>query len=635
MTDVTTIPRTTGSARTRSVIEVTPPPANGAGRGRASNRRRTPTPLLTDAERRPVEIHPVRRLGRFAVLRLLGRIMGFAISATFRRITRRATAADTARRTRDLLEGLGGLWIKAGQVMSLRTDVLSQEMVDELSQLSHRAYGFPGDIARTVIEESLRRPIEDVFSRFEEHPFAAASISQVHRATRRRDGVVVAIKVQRPDIEVIFKRDLKLIRLLVGVAKRMPQVSHVNFDETFREIQRIMQEEVDYRFELANLYRVRKKLRKHGVLVPKVDRRLSTDRIIVMEYVDGVLMSHFADVFHADPARARRWCEENNVDLKKVGSRMMRSFYRQLFEDNLFHGDLHPGNIFLLSDSKFALIDLGTVGNVEQKLLDYYRLMSQAFSVGNYGKAMDYFLLLSESVPVFDMVEFKREAVELYRAWDAKSNLLGLTYHERSITGGIGVEFAQITQRYKITPTHQILRVTRALSTLDANLGVLLGDADPNKIMRRYFVAYRKRELRRIRKGGLGKLASSLNEARMTVGFVSEAVRQNAIKVHGIRRKIDDLARSAFGALRAVLVGVFVVVTYDYLDHHHPFVLERLHVRFEFLDTVAARLPAYHEEWALVFMFFTLYVIRLTSRVRRRYSQPAVSLPNGRTSVER
>lgn len=636
MTEVISRTRPVSSAAAPVVLEVTPGPARGGrGRGRGPVGNLTPTPLLSAEEIRPVEIHPVRGLGRFAVLRLFFRIFAFAAGVGFRKLFRRSTNADTARRTRNFLEDLGGLWIKAGQIISLRTDLLSKEMADELSQLSHRAYGFPPEVALQVLEESLRAPVEQEFSYFDPHPFAAASISQVHRATRRSDNVDVVIKIQRPDIGAVFDRDIRLIRLLVRMGKRVPQTAHINWDETLREIQRIMQEEVDYRFELSNLYRVRKKLKKHGVTVPRVDRGLSNDRIIVMEYVDGVLMSHFGRMLQEDPARAMRWCAQNDVDLKKVGSRLMRSFYRQLFEDNLFHGDLHPGNIILLRDSRFALIDLGTVGSVEQKLLEYYRLMSQAFNEGNFSKAMDYFLLQSDSVPVLDVSAFKAEAIEKYRAWETRSNLLGLSYYERSITGGVAVDFAQLTQRYKIVPSHQFLRVTRALGTLDSNLGLLLGDSDPNKIMRKYFDAYRRRELKRLRKSGLGKLAKGLNEARMTAGFAAEALRQNAIKVHGIRRKVDDLARSALGALRALLVTAFVVVTYDFFHHHHPAFLDGIDARLEFLEAVAERIPGYHREWALLLMAFTLYLIRQTGKVRRRYSQPAVALPNGRTALER
>jgi ubiquinone biosynthesis protein len=630
--------------------------SNGAGRGgvlasvgarpvleppqrRASPRRGplldpdlVPTPLLMASEIPAVEIRPLKGVGHFAILRSLIRISAFAFGLLVRKVTRRSTPAQSALRTRNFLEGLGGLWIKAGQIISLRTDVLTREMADELAQLSHRAYGFPPEVARQVLEDSLDLPIEEVFSLYEEEPFAAASISQVHRARLKRNGALVAIKIQRPGIEEIFARDFKLIRMLVRVMKHMPGMGYITWDSTLREIDRIMKEELDYRFEISNLYRLRKKLKGHRIHVPKVYRRLSAHRIIIMEYVTGVLMSDYCRIQKSDPERLQRWCERNNVEPVKVGSRLMRSFYRQLFEDNLFHGDLHPGNIILLRDSRVALIDLGTVGSVEKKLIEYYRMMTQAFSVGDYGKSVDYFLLLADSVPVMDMTEFKANAVEQYRAWEARSNLLGLTYYEKSVTGGVAAEFAQMARKYRIAPSHQLLRVTRSLGTLDANLGILLEDSDPTKIMRKYFAQYRRREFKRLRKNGASKALGVLMDARMTMIFGAETLRQNAIKVHGIQRKVDSLVRAAMGAFRLVLCVSFVVVTYDYLLQNYAGFLNRIGAREGALDIVARRIPGYRPEFALIFIFFLGYLIFQTGRIRRSYSRPAFTLPNGRTT---
>ncbi|HEX4904976.1 MAG TPA: AarF/ABC1/UbiB kinase family protein [Acidimicrobiales bacterium] len=594
---------------------------------------RAPTPLLAPEESTPIEIRPLQEVGRFAVLRLFLRIVVFGAGMATRRLLRRATPADTALRTREFLEDLGGLWIKAGQLISLREDLLSHEMATQLSQLSHRAHGFAPEIARKVLEDSIGSPVETEFAYYEEHPFAAASISQVHRARRRSDGVLVAIKIQRPGITKTLERDVKLIGILTQLVRRMPRVSHMDWDETMREIRRIALEEVDYRYELSNLYEIRKKLKKHKVDVPKVDRRLSNDRVIVMEYVDGVLMSHLMQVLQTDPERARRWCAENNIEMEKVGKRLLNSFYRQLFEDNLFHGDLHPGNIMLLRDSRFALIDLGTVGSVEQKLMEYYRLMSQSFNQGNYAKAIDYFLLQTETVPVMDVASFKKEATEIFRAWERRSSLLGLSYYEKAITGGVAVEFANLAQRYKIGSANQFLRVSRSLATMDANLGILLGDTNPNKIMKKYFEGARRRELRRIRKEAPQKVGAALYEGRMTLGFASETLRQNAIKVHGIHRKIDSMVKSTMGILRLVLIGLLVVITYDWIAHHHPDKLDRIIGKVHFLESVAERIPAYHQEWALILMAFLIYMIRQTSRVRRQYAKPAATLPNGRVAT--
>ena len=168
---------------------------------------------------------------------------------------------------------------------------------------------------------------------------------------------------------------------------------------------------------------------------------------------------------------------------------------------------------------------------------------------------------------------------------------------------------------------------------MDANLGILLGDTNPNKIMKKYFEEARRREVRRIRKEAPQKVGAALYEGRMTLGFASETLRQNAIKVHGIQRKVDSLVKSTMGMLRIVFIGLFVVITYDWLEHHHPAALDRTLGELKFLETVAHRIPDYHEEWALIFMAFLLYVIRQTGRVRKQYAKPAATLPNGRIAA--
>jgi len=331
-----------------------------------------PSQLLAPSETTQVRIVPLRKTGRLETLRLFRRIIGFGFVMLWARFARRATPAERAILVRDFLEDLGGLWVKAGQMMSLRTDIFSEEVVDQLAQLAYRAHGFAPELARQIVEESIGGPIDKEFASFEELPFAAASISQVHRARLRRDGTLVVVKVQRPGIVALLERDLRAIKTVTRLARHIPGATHVPWDGLVKELRRVFTEEVDYRFEISNLRRMRKTLREHNVYVPKVFRRVSGRQIIVMELVDGVLMSDYSRVSASDPARAERWCNENNVVPRKVGSRLMRSFYRQMFEDNVFHGDLHPGNIVLLRDSRFALIDLGSIGMLEKKFLEYY-----------------------------------------------------------------------------------------------------------------------------------------------------------------------------------------------------------------------------------------------------------------------
>ena len=606
-------------------------PARGGTARQEKRRFEAPTPLLRSDEHQAVEIRPALQTRRFAGLRIVLRLVGFGVWLAYTRVTRRADPSIRARRTRDLLEDLGGLWIKAGQIASLRTDVLSPEMADQLAQLAHRAHGFEPSEARAVVEHALGCPIADVFSSFDDHPFAAASISQVHRAQLRKNGAQVAVKVQRPGIQEVFERDLRLIKRVVRLARRAPGAGHIDVDAILREIRRIMTEEIDYRFEVSNLRRARKNLKAHGVLVPKVYRRLSGANVIVMDFVDGVLMSDYLRVLKSDPERVERWRTANDVVGPKVGERLMRSFYRQLFEDNLFHGDLQPGNIVLLRNSRFALIDLGSMGSVEPKMIEYYRMMSQAFSVSDYSKALDYYLLMAESVPVMDTARFKAESVEMYREWEARTKLDGLTYYERSITGSVGTQMAQLAQRYKVSPSNQFLRVARSLATLDANLGVLLGGSDPRKIMRRYFKSYRKREIRRARDAAPRAIISGLAEMRMTATFAAERVRQGSIRVHGLHRKVDQVVRSTLGIVRFAMIVLLAVVGYDFLHLHHAGFLDWTGGA-ESLDRLARAIVPIPYEWYLVLIVFLLYVLRQMGKIRRRYGEGGVPLPDGRTS---
>ncbi len=376
-------------------------------------------------------------------LSVLAHLFLFGLRMFWLKATRRLSARESARHLRILLEDMGGLWVKAGQLISLRIDLLTNEMVQELTQLQYHAYGFNAQISRKIIQDTLGRPLEEVFDVFEDLPFAAASISQVHRAHLRREDIWVAIKVKRPDIKTLFERDINLITGLIRTIGKLPAVSFIAWDGMIRELNQIMREELDYRYEMGNLRRMRKILRPHKIYVPKLFIDYSGPEVIVMEMIEGLLMSDYQRVVKSEPERITAWCQENNVNTHKVGSLLMRSFYRQLFEDNLFHGDLHPGNIILLRNSHVALIDLGTVGNLEARFVANYKAQAVAVMEQDYANAADLYLLMADSIPPIDLTAFRADMVELYRAWEARSHMHGLTYLERSITGGVANEVVE------------------------------------------------------------------------------------------------------------------------------------------------------------------------------------------------
>lgn len=588
--------------------------------------RLIPTPLVGPDERPPIKIVPIKETYRFRSAILLFRLFRFAISLQWARRVQKHPPAVIATRVRAFIEDLGGLWIKAGQIISLRTDLLTPEMVDELQQLQHRAFGFAPEISRQVIEQSLGKPIAAVFDIFEEHPFAAASISQVHRARLRYEGTWVAVKVQRPDIADIFARDLKLLEWLTGLFGRLEAFSFIKWEGMIKELKRITQEEVDYRYEEANLRRIRKIVREHNVYVPKPFYKYSTQKVLVMEFVFGTLMSDYLQMHRSDPARLKAWREENNINPRKVGSRLMRSIYRQMFEDNLFHGDLHPGNIMLLRNSRFALIDLGAIGNLEAKFLNYYRQQSLAFSESDFSKAIDLFLLMADSIPVFDIPTLKAELVEIYRAWEARTHLRGLTYFEKSITGGLSKELPEITRKYKVNPTWQFLRVSRALSTLDASLTVLLETANPRKIMKRYFREAQRQSLRKLLTGGILKRAgSAIVDLSQMARSAAAAARMGEIKLQSVQTKAAYFFQVLFRTIRVGFFVVALLLLSHFLRQTFPGGMGSI----EALRWAAEILPGYSSGIDVMGLIVLVWLYWASGKVKKRLAAPTIRRPDG------
>jgi ubiquinone biosynthesis protein len=591
--------------------------------------RLIPTTLIGPNERPPIKIVPIKETYRFRNVILLFRLVRFAISLQWARRVQQLPPGVVATRVRAFIEDLGGLWIKAGQIISLRTDLLSSEMVDELQQLQHRAFGFSPDISKQVIEQSFGKSLYTVFDVFEEHPFAAASISQVHRARLRYEGTWVAVKVQRPDIADIFARDLKLLAWLTSLFNRLEALSFIKWDGMIKELKRITQEEIDYRYEEANLRRIRKIVRKHNVYVPKVFQQYSSQKVLVMEFIFGTLMSDYLKIHRSDPVRLEAWRKENNVKPRKVGSRLMRSIYRQMFEDNLFHGDLHPGNIMLLRNSRFALIDLGAIGNLEAKFLNYYRQQSMAFSESDFSKAVDLFLLMADSIPLFDIPTLKAELVEIYRAWEARTHLRGLTYFEKSITGGLSQELPEITRKYKVNPTWQFLRVSRALSTLDASLTVLLETSNPRKIMKRYFREAHRRSLRKLLTGGiLRRAGNTITEISQMLHSASESARMGEIKLQSVQTKAAYFFHILFRAIRGGIFIVGLILLFHLLRQSFPNLMAGA-ARIEAFRVATEILPRYPLGVHLTGLIVIVWLYWACGKMKKRFAAITIRRPDG------
>jgi ubiquinone biosynthesis protein len=250
----------------------------------------------------------------------------------------------------DLFRSLGATFIKVGQIMSTRPDLLPEHITRALERLQDDVGPFSFDaVARTVVED-LGGPIAQVFSEFSPVPLASASVSQVHKA-RLRDGRVVAVKVRRPDVVELCTFDLAVMRLGARLIGRIPSLATLAPAAAVDEFGRAVFAQLDFRIEARNNRRFRENFREQrDVVFPVVVEELSTERILTMTFIEGTKILGVGRT-RSDPRRVAR-----------LG---LQALMKMIFEDGFVHADLHPGNIFITTDDRIGLVDLGLVGELD------------------------------------------------------------------------------------------------------------------------------------------------------------------------------------------------------------------------------------------------------------------------------
>ena len=250
----------------------------------------------------------------------------------------------------DLCRQLGATYIKVGQIMSTRPDVLPEYISTALAELQDHVGPFPiEDVVRTI-ESDLGRPLGAVFAEFAPVPIASASVSQVHKA-RLPDGRVVAVKVRRPNVVEICTFDLVVMRAWAKLLALVPSFATLAPVEVLEEFGRAVFAQLDFRIEARNNRRFRANFQNQpSIVFPEVIDALSTERILTMTFVVGTKILSTATT-RSDPKRMAR-----------LG---LATLLKMIFEDGFVHADLHPGNIFITPDDKLALLDLGLVGEMD------------------------------------------------------------------------------------------------------------------------------------------------------------------------------------------------------------------------------------------------------------------------------
>lgn len=271
------------------------------------------------------------------------------------------------------LTALGPSFIKLGQALSIRPDVVGEEIAADLSQLQDRLPPFSSEAARATLATELGRPIEALFSRFDDTPVAAASIAQVHFAVTT-EGSEVAVKILRPGVEAQFEKDLDLFLWLAERFERhAPRLRRLKPIEVVNTLAQTVRVEMDLRLEAAAASELAQNFKDDPDLrIPAVDWSRTARRVLTLERISGI------------PVDERVKLIELGHDPQEIVAKAARTFFKQVFRDGFFHADMHPGNLFVAADGVLVAVDFGIMGRLDQRTRFYLADMLLGFLNGDY-----------------------------------------------------------------------------------------------------------------------------------------------------------------------------------------------------------------------------------------------------------
>ena len=421
------------------------------------------------------------QLRRF--MRLVWAVLKYGSGPLVRRALRRPLAGGAlAERLREALEELGLTYVKLGQFLALRFDIVPPDVARELNQLFEQVPPFDAAVVRQVIESELNAPLEEFFAEFETEPIAAASVAQVHRA-RTVSGERVAVKVQRPDIQRLFAADMQIILWVTSIADTLGLAGRLSLTEMASEFATWTWREMNFLIEAHTAERVR----AHAVdeVIPRVNWRLTTSRVLTAEFIEGISLARLASAVEKGEQIGGP-----DLDISAVLHALAMASLRQLFTSGLFHGDPHPGNILVLHDNRVAFVDFGIFGEFNTFERAVLAGLIENLALGNIGDAFRYYeqeLMPTEST---DPRAFEREARAVLRRWHRNASDPSRPVSERHVGRYIG-EMIEVSRRNGLRMGINYLLCWRTLNALDATVLRLQPEFDLMRELRTFFEAYR------------------------------------------------------------------------------------------------------------------------------------------------
>ncbi|HZB89863.1 MAG TPA: 2-polyprenylphenol 6-hydroxylase [Stellaceae bacterium] len=398
-------------------------------------------------------------LARYDALFSLDAVVGvrwvYRLSRLFRRRAATLARLRPGERLAAALHAMGPSFIKLGQALSIRADLIGEALAADLASLQDRLPPFPAEAARHTIEQELGQEIGALYASFDDRPVAAASIAQVHFAVTT-EGEEVAVKVLRPGIHAAFARDLDLFFWLARLAERaQPALRRLKPVAVVQTLTETVRQEMDLRFEAAAASELRQNFADDPTFrVPKVDWRRTSRQVLTLERVGGIRVDDRAALIAA------------GHDIHGIMANAAGAFFHQVFRDGFFHADLHPGNLFIDADGAIVVVDFGIMGRLDRRTRYYLADMLLAFLTGDYRRVAEVHFEAGY-VPARQSLEAFAQACR-----SIGEPILGRPVAEISI-GRLLAQLFQVTEQFQMETQPQLLLLQKTM-VLAEGVGRLL-----------------------------------------------------------------------------------------------------------------------------------------------------------------
>jgi predicted unusual protein kinase regulating ubiquinone biosynthesis (AarF/ABC1/UbiB family) len=383
------------------------------------------------------------------------------------------------------LERLGGGWIKLGQLLALRFDLLPASYCVELFNLLNRVVPFPYPEVERIIGAELGRPVRDLFASFEREPFGSASIGQVHGAVLH-DGRRVAVKVQRPGIDTLLTSDIALMYWVSRLVDRTHLFGGTRSREIIDELARWTEEELDYTVEAANAETMRAAVRDASTEYdPEIFREYTTRRVLTAERLDGLLLVEIIRELRADRAGATRRLRGAGYDLERAAANVVWNFLGQAYATGIFHGDLHPANLLLLQGNRIGYVDFGIIGRLPEAVHELLGRYAMRLFGGEADAAVEDFLTWLRPSASTDLPTARREMTALTERF--LDDLEHASSGRREILARYQIDLLSAARAHRMVIDPAVILYVKVVLTIDAVTSELAPALDLQALIERFF----------------------------------------------------------------------------------------------------------------------------------------------------